>query len=97
MKTRPTMRLADMRGALVGPFVAQILLLLFTSMILDGGVLASYCMAGAAAHWVMVAYLAVRRRNALTEMDQILVKIGFVLLTLVGIVVVGLVGLVAGR
>jgi hypothetical protein len=95
MKNMGTIRLVNMKGALLGPLVAQLLLLMLAALILDGGIIASFCMAGAVAHWVMVTYLAIRRRDALTRVDQILVRLGFVIFTVVAIVLVILVGLVA--
>ncbi|OGV70178.1 MAG: hypothetical protein A2283_24145 [Lentisphaerae bacterium RIFOXYA12_FULL_48_11] len=88
LKTGKILRLAEMKGALLGPFAAQVIIVVFAAMILDGGVIASFCLAGIAAHWLMVAYLAFRRRDALTEMDQIFVKVGFVLFTLIAMLTV---------
>lgn len=81
--TQPkTARLADMRGAMCGSLLAQGCFLAFSALILDGGALAFLCMAGMVGHWSLVAYFAIRRRNALTEVDQALVKAGFVLFAL---------------
>ena len=82
MNQPKTARLADMSGALGGSLLAQVCFLALTALILDGGMLASLCMAGMVGHWSLVAYFAVRRRNALTEVDQALMKVGFVLFAL---------------
>jgi len=77
MNEKTTWRTLELRGALLGPFVVQVLFMALSALILDGGFCASIVMAAIVGHWLMILWIALRRRNALTKLDTILIRVGF--------------------
>jgi hypothetical protein len=81
-----------LRGGLVQPVIVQVVLLILSSSIFDGGFSSGLVMVGVISHWIVVALIALRRRNQLTRTDEILIRAGYVLwsaLALVGYLAVG--------
>jgi len=77
MNDKTTWRDLELRGALLGPFVVEIIFLAVSTLIFDGGICASIVMAAIVGHWLMVLWIALRRRKALTKIDVILIRAGF--------------------
>ncbi|MBN1673608.1 MAG: hypothetical protein JXR37_21355, partial [Kiritimatiellae bacterium] len=77
MNEKKTWRIQELHGALVTPFVIQIVFMILASMILDGGLCASIVMGAIIGHWLLVLWIALRRRNALTKADTVLIRSGF--------------------
>jgi len=77
--TRPSSRLSDLHTALGYVVLLQVVILLFTAMILDGGYCGRVCGAAMVGYWLMVGWFAIRRRNALTKADVVLIRSGFLL------------------
>lgn len=63
------------------PFVlvTQSIILVLASMILDGGAIAQVCFFAFVAFWGAVAVLRLRRRGALTRVDLLLLRYGYIL------------------
>jgi hypothetical protein len=59
--------------------VQQAVLLLLTSLVLDGGFLFRVCLTAVTAHWIWIGTAVVRRRTSPTAWDIALVKFGFLL------------------
>ena len=72
-----TWRIQELRGALVTPVVIQGVFMLLAGLILDDGTCGRIVMAAIVGHWLMVAWIALRRRNALTKTDTVLIRSGF--------------------
>lgn len=92
MTEKKTFRLQELRRQLIIPVILQLLMLLLASLILDGGVILRLCTIAVIGHWITVLYLALRRRNKLTEVDTMLIRWGFLFF----LVVAMLAGTVAG-
>jgi len=54
----------------------QVVLLMLTGLLLDGGYCGRICGCATAGYWLMVGWLALRRRNALTKTDAVLIRSG---------------------
>lgn len=68
----------DERSVSLGlPLIQQLIVLVMASMILDGGMLAQMFSYAAAAYWVCVGIILLRRRRNLTRFDKIVIRIGF--------------------
>ena len=70
--------------------VAQLIMFLFLSLILDGGLLAGsmlICMLG---HWCTVGFILIRRHKNATRADLIMARSGFLIywLLLIGVVMI---------
>lgn len=76
---KQTWRLSEMRRPFEFAVVLQVGLLVFTSLILDGGDCARLCWMATVGYWLMVWGIAARRRNALTGFDVVLIRSGFLL------------------
>ena len=72
-------RLKDMWGDIKTSVVIQILLLVLTSIIMDGGRSFTFMLIPIVAHWIVFLLIAFRRRNHLTRGDTILIKAGFLI------------------
>lgn len=79
MNAKKTWRIQELHGALAGPVLVQVVFMILTSMILDGGFCASIVVAAIVGHWLLVLWIVLRRRNALTKTDTLLIKTGFFL------------------
>lgn len=77
MNEKKTWRIQELHGALVTPFVIQVVFMILASLVLDGGVCAGIVMGAIAGHWLLVLWIALRRRNALTKTDTVLIRSGF--------------------
>jgi len=80
---RKTSRLSNLRGPFVFTVLLQVALLVFTSLILDGGQCARLCLAAIAGYWLMIWGITSRRRDALTKIDVTLIRLGFLLWILI--------------
>jgi hypothetical protein len=85
-----------MKTTLRNTLIVQAALLLWTSIILDGGALFTLVRGGIIAHWATVAYLAARRRNALTPFDQVLILTGYLIYPILWAVIASIVVEVVG-
>jgi hypothetical protein len=86
-EANPTSRLAQETSALAWVVLLQIILLMGSATFLDGGNSSGLCGAAMAGYWLMVGCLALRRRNALTKADTILIRSGFFLWLVIAIIV----------
>ena len=77
--------------------VAQLLTLLLSELILDGGHIFRCCLAAIVAHWIIALIIWVRRRSAPTKVDLILVRAGCILIIAGGLPVAAIATFVAGR
>ena len=55
----------------------QTVVLLFTALLLDGGVLFRGCSIAAIAYWLGALFIVIRRRRNPTDNDVVLIKYGF--------------------
>ena len=83
---RPT-RAGSLRDAFYFSVVQQGIFLLFTALLLDGGVLFRVCGVGSIAYWVGAVIVVVRRPRNPTAKDVILLKYGFPLAVAVVMIV----------
>ena len=67
--------------------VPQLLILLFSSLILDGGQIARFCGAAIVVHWIAAAIILIRRPRRPTPFDIILLRAGFFLILAVAFTV----------
>jgi hypothetical protein len=70
------MPLSRVNGGLVQPVAGQIILAILASMTGQLGYLVA---AGIIGHWAAVAFIAIRKRNALTKRDVIWVRYGYLI------------------
>lgn len=85
-KERP-LRLSDLQFALAANGAIQFLLLAFTSLAMDGGSSSRLCLRALTGYWLLVGWIALRRRDKLTTADASLIRIGFVLWFVVAVIV----------
>jgi hypothetical protein len=78
IEAKPELRLSDLYNSLGWVLLVQIVLLALTALLLDGGYSAVVCGSAMTGYWLMVGWLALRRRQALTKTDVILIRAGFV-------------------
>jgi hypothetical protein len=57
----------------------QVVLLMLTGLLLDGGYCGRICGCAMGGYWLMVGWLALRRRNTLTKTDTVLIRSGFLI------------------
>ena len=76
---KQTSRLSQLQRPLGYLVAVQVALLLLTALLLDGGYCGQICLCAIVGYWLMVGWLAMRRRNALTKTDTILIRAGFFL------------------
>jgi hypothetical protein len=86
-EAKHTFRLSEVRNNLGWVLLLQIILLMTTATLLDGGYVSGICGSAMAGYWLMVGLLALRRRNALTKADTVLIRSGFFLWLVIAIVV----------
>lgn len=84
---KPTSRLSEETSALGWVLLLQVILLLTSATLLDGGYVSGICGSAMVGYWLMVGLLALRRRNALTKADTILIRSGFFLWLVIAVVV----------
>ena len=72
-------RLQQLHGALVQPVAIQVILVIVSALILDGGFCSGIVMVGVIAHWIVVGVIALRRRDNLSRTDETLIRVGYVL------------------
>ena len=73
----------ELQGALVFPVVMQVIFGILSALVLDDGFFSRIVMAAMGGYWAHVVYIALRRRNALTETDTKLIRYGFFLWMLI--------------
>jgi hypothetical protein len=78
-EAKHTSRLSELQQTLGCLGAVQVALILFTALLLDRGYCGQICICAVVGYWLMVGWLALRRRKALTKTDTILIRIGFVL------------------
>lgn len=69
------MRLAELPGSLLQPAVGQVILLILAGMTN----LSRIVVFGAIVHWALVAYIAFRRRNALSRRDVVFIRYAYLI------------------
>jgi hypothetical protein len=60
---------------------------MMTALLLDGGYCSAICEGAMVGYWLMVGWLAIRRRNALTAVDVVLIRSGFLLWLVIAVLV----------
>ena len=78
-------------AGLVFPLVQQLIVLGFASLILDGGTMFQVFSYAAVAHWTCMAIILMRRRNRLTPIDKLVIRVGFLVACAVSVVLTGLI------
>jgi hypothetical protein len=71
-----TSRLRELQNTLGWILLMQVALLILTSLLLDGGYCSRIFGCAMVGYWLMVGWLAFRRRNALTKTDAVLIRSG---------------------
>ncbi len=84
---KQTISIADLRGALKVSLVIQISLQMFSALIFDGGATGYLLGVAMAGYWIWVGWLAIRRRNNLTQFDAIMIRVGYFVWIMVTILV----------
>lgn len=79
MNVKKTWRIQELHGALAMPVAMQITFAILAGLILDDGTCGRIVMTAIGGHWLMVAWIALRRPNALTQADTLLIRWGFFL------------------
>ena len=79
IEARPTFSLNELQSTLGWVFLAQIVLLMLPGLLLDGGYCGRVCGCAMLGYWLMVGWLAIRRRNTLTKRDTVLIRSGFLI------------------
>ncbi len=74
-----TRRLDEVKKQIIRSAVVQVLVLGLTCLILDDGACFGIALFGVTAHWISAVVIVVRRKNALTQWDVVLLQAGFVL------------------
>jgi hypothetical protein len=82
-----TFRLRELQTPLGWGLLGQGVLLVLSGMILDGGYCSLICLCAMVGYWLMVGWLAMRRRNALSSTDTVLIRAGFFLWLAVAVLV----------
>jgi len=73
------LQLSHLHFTLAANGAIQFLVLAFTGLTLDGGFSSRMCFHALIGYWLLVGWIALRRREALTTMDAVLIRVGFVL------------------
>jgi hypothetical protein len=73
---KQTSRLRELQSTLGWVLLMQVVLLMLTALLLDGGYCGRICGCAMVGYWLMVGWLALRRRNALTKADAVLIRSG---------------------
>jgi len=73
---KQTSRLRELQSTLGWGLLMQVVLLMLTALLLDGGYCGRICGCAMVGYWLMVGWLALRRRNALTKTDAVLIRSG---------------------
>jgi hypothetical protein len=71
-----TSRLRELQSTLGWVLLMQIVLLMLTGLLLDGGYCARIWGCAMGGYWLMIGWLALRRRNTLTKTDVVLIRSG---------------------
>jgi hypothetical protein len=79
------------RNAITSAIVQQVIVLVLTSLILDGGDLLMFCLVACLAFWAGVAFIRLRRGQTPTKTDLILIRSSYLLLCVITFFVVHLV------
>jgi len=80
-------RISELHTALGYVVLIQVVILMLTALLLDGGFCARICGAAMVGYWLMVGWFALRRRDALTKADVILIRSGFFIWVMLSIAV----------
>jgi len=75
-ETHPV-RLKDLQSSIINSAIIQAGLLILGSLIFDTGIILSTFLFAVIAHWLVIALIALQRRNGLTRADRVLVTWGF--------------------
>lgn len=82
----------EARGfGLAFPLVQQLVVLGMAGLILDGGMILQVFSYAALAYWVCVVIILIRRRRQLTQVDRIVIRIGFLVACAISAVLTGFV------
>jgi hypothetical protein len=87
----PPLRFSQLQSTLITNAVVQGVLLVFTAMTFDGGFSNRMCGQVMMAYWLMTGWLGLRRGKALTTVDALLIRTGFLVWLLVTVIVEGVV------
>lgn len=87
--TRTSVEDEEHRLGLEFPLVQQLVVLVMSSLILDGGVIFQVFSYAALAYWVCIAIILIRRRRQLTPVDRIVIRIGFLVACALSAVLTG--------
>jgi len=79
IEAKHTSRFTELLSTLGWVLLAQVVLLMLTGLLLDGGYCGRIYGCSMAGYWLMVGWLALCRRNTLTNTDTILVRSGFLI------------------
>ena len=91
-------RLSDaFSSAILFGMVVQIVFLLLTALLLDGGVMFWMCLTTAVGYWIGVGIIAVRRRASPTKLDLLFTRYGMVGLMVVAPFLAKLVYIIIGE
>jgi hypothetical protein len=72
-------QLSELRSFLGWVVLGQVVLLMVSALLLDGGRCSGLCGSAMVGYWLMIGWLALRRRNELTKADTLLIRSGFLL------------------
>jgi hypothetical protein len=76
-ETKDISRLSELQSTLGWLVLVQVALLMLTGLFSDGGYSGRIFGCAIAGYWLMVGWVGLRRRNALTKTDRVLIRSGF--------------------
>ncbi len=86
-EAKQTFRLSELQSALGWVVLVQVVILMLTALLLDGGYCGRICGCAMGGYWLMLGWLALRRRNALTATDAVLIRYGFIIWLMIAFLV----------
>ena len=76
IEAKQPFRFGELQSTLGWILLMQVLLLMLTSLLLDGGYCSRICGCAMVGYWLMVGWLALRRGKTLTKTDAVLIRSG---------------------
>jgi hypothetical protein len=74
---------SPLQSAIYSACIQQAIIMILAAMILDGGSIGQVCLYALLGFWGGVFVLRVRRREALTKMDLMLIRGGYILVCII--------------